>query len=56
MKVAAAYELPIVITSDAHQPEDCGKFYEEASAYVKSFGYKKIARFDKRQREIVDLI
>jgi histidinol-phosphatase (PHP family) len=56
MKVAAAYDLPIVITSDAHQPEDCGKFYEEAAEYIRGFGYKKIARFDKRRREIVDLI
>lgn len=56
MKIAAAYELPIVITSDAHQPEDCGKFYEEAIIYVKNFGYKKIARFEKRRRELVDLI
>ena len=55
MKVAAAYKLPIVITSDAHRPEDCGKFYEDATDYVRSFGYKKIARFDKRRREIVDL-
>ena len=55
MKVAAAYDLPIVITSDAHQPEDCGKFYEEACDYVRSFGYKKIARFNGRARELVDL-
>ena len=55
MRVAATHDLPIVITSDAHRPEDCGKFYEEASAYVRSFGYKQIARFDKRRRELVDL-
>ena len=55
MKVAAAYNLPIVITSDAHRPEDCGKFYEEATAYVRGFGFDKIARFDKRRRELVDL-
>lgn len=55
MKVAAAYELPIVITSDAHRPEDCGKFYEDAINYVRGFGYKKIARYEKRRREIVDL-
>ena len=55
MKVAAAYELPIVISSDAHRPEDCGKFYEDATAYVRTFGYKKIARFSKRHRELVDL-
>ena len=56
MKVAAAHGLPIVITSDAHRPEDCGKFYEEALAYVRGFGFDKIARFDKRRRELVKLI
>ena len=55
MKVAAAYKLPVTINSDAHQPEDCGKFFDVASDYVRSFGYKKIARFDKRARELVDL-
>ena len=55
MKVAAAYNLPIIITSDAHQPEDCGKFNAEAVEYAKSFGYKNILRFNQRQREFVDL-
>ena len=55
MKVAAAYELPIIITSDAHQPEDCGKFNAEAVEYVKSFGYKNILRFNQRRREFVEL-
>ena len=53
MKVAAAYNLPVTINSDAHKPEDCGNFNEEASDYVRGFGYKKIARFDKRHRELV---
>lgn len=55
MKVAAAYDLPITINSDAHNPADCGRYWEEACAYVQSFGYKQIARFDKRRRELVDL-
>lgn len=55
MKVAAAYGLPVTINSDAHQPEDCGKFYEEAVEYVRGFGYKKILRFSKRERELVEL-
>ena len=55
MKVAAAHELPIVINSDAHNPEDCGKFYETAIDYVRGFGYKKILRFSKRKGELVDL-
>lgn len=55
MKIAAKYEIPITINSDAHKPEDCGRFYEEAVKYVKSFGYEKIAYFNNRQRELVDL-
>lgn len=55
MKVAAAYELPIIITSDAHNPEDCGRFHDEAVEYVRAFGYDKVLRFDKRQREFVAL-
>ena len=55
MKVAAAYDLPIIISSDAHQPEDCGRFCDEAVAYVKSFGYDKVLTFNQRQREFVKL-
>ena len=55
MKIAAAYKLPVTINSDAHQPQDCGKFFEQASDYVRAFGYEKIAHFDKRHRELVDL-
>ena len=54
MKIAARYEIPITINSDAHQPEDCGKFYEEAAAYAKSFGYKTISRYKNRMREQVE--
>lgn len=55
MKVAAQYDLPIIISSDAHQPEDCGRFCDEAVAYVKSFGYEKVLHFNRRQREFVEL-
>jgi|GEM_PF-3504097 len=53
MKVAAAYKLPIIITSDAHQPEDCGKFCDDAITYVEQFGYDKTVRFTKRRREFI---
>ena len=55
MKIAAEYELPLIISSDAHKPEDCGNFCDEAIDYVKSFGYKKMLRFKDRQRESVDV-
>ncbi len=55
MRLVAEYNLPVTINSDAHRPEDCGRFFEEAAAYVRSFGIKKIARFGKRRRELVEL-
>ena len=55
MKIAAKYELPIIISSDAHKPEDCGSFCDEAIDYVKSFDYSKVLMFKDRQRKLVDI-
>ncbi len=55
MKIAAEYGLPLIISSDAHKPEDCGSYNEEAIDYVRSFGYEKIARYSHRKRELVNL-
>ena len=55
MRVAARYELPIILSSDAHKPEDCGSYNEEAIEYVRGFGYTKIARFSHRERTLVEL-
>lgn len=55
MKLAAQYDLPVITTSDAHQPQDCGAFNEEAIAYVRSFGYTTTIQFDQRKRHVVPL-
>ena len=55
MKLAAKYDLPVVTTSDAHEPEDCGRYNKEAVAYAKSFGCTKLARFEGRKRTLVEL-
>lgn len=55
MEIAAKYQLPIITSSDAHQPEDCGRFIDEAIEYARGFGYEKILRFDRRQREEVPI-
>lgn len=53
MKLAAQYGLPVITTSDAHQPEDCGRYNQLAVEYAKSFGYTGSIRFSKRQRSLV---
>ena len=55
MKLAAKYELPVITTSDAHKPEDCGAYNDEAVAYAKSYGYTQTVQFNHRRRNIVPL-
>ena len=55
MKLAAAYDLPIITTSDAHRPEDCGAYNQDAVDYSRSFGYTATIQFDHRQRHVITL-
>ena len=55
MKMAAKYDLPIITTSDAHRPEDCGAYNQQAVDYAKSFGYTTTLRLKNRQRMVVPL-
>ncbi len=55
MKIAAAHKIPITINSDAHKPEDCGKFHDEAADYARSFGYTQTVIFSGRDRGFVKL-
>ena len=56
MKVAKSYDLPLIITSDAHQPKDCGAYHEEAVAYARSFGFTEAWCFTRRQKRKMKLI
>jgi histidinol-phosphatase (PHP family) len=49
MSTAKRYGLPIIISSDAHQPEDCGRFIDKAEEYAKTFGYDEILVFTNRK-------
>ena len=55
MKMAAKYKVPIITSSDAHHPEDCGKHIDLAVEYAKSFGYKEVVVFNQRKRETREL-
>lgn len=50
LTLAREYGLPVITSSDAHKPEDCGRYIDEAVDYIKSAGYDSIATFDKRRR------
>ncbi|MBP5199606.1 MAG: histidinol-phosphatase [Schwartzia sp.] len=55
MEIAADYGLPIITTSDAHEPEDCGAYIDEAIDYARRFGYTQSVRFSGRDRAMVPL-
>ena len=55
MKMAKKYNLPIITSSDAHYPQDCGKFIDKAEEYAKSFGYKEVVQFTGRKREFREI-
>lgn len=49
MKTAKRYGLPIIFSSDAHRPEDCGRYIDKAEEYAKSFGFDELLVFTNRQ-------
>lgn len=55
MKIAHDYNLPIITSSDAHQPEHCGNYIDEAITYAKSFGYTTCLQFNQRKAKTVPL-
>ena len=55
LKLAKEYELPIITSSDAHKPEDCGAYIDDAIKYVKEYGYIEGMTFNKRKRSMVPL-
>jgi histidinol-phosphatase (PHP family) len=55
MKIAAKYKLPVMTSSDAHKPEDCGSYIDDAILYAKKYGYTESLYFTQRKREFVKL-
>ena len=51
MKYFKKHDVPVMINSDAHVPEDVGRDFDEALDFIKGFGYDKVCYFDKRDRK-----
>lgn len=47
--------IPVVLGSDAHQPERIADRFEEALEVLAEVGYREIARYDGRQRHVIPL-
>ncbi len=55
MRMAVKYDLPVITSSDAHKPEDCGRHIDDALLYLKGFGYGEILQFEQRKAVAVPL-
>lgn len=51
LKACKAADVPIVINSDAHRPEDVGADYDQAIAFAKVAGYDRLTTFSQRKRD-----
>lgn len=54
LELAAEYEIPLVIGSDAHKPQDVGADFEFAYSLIDKYANGKICVFSQRKREEVD--
>lgn len=50
MEYVGKYNIPVILSSDAHYPEHVGMNIEKAVEYVKKYGIDEIATFNKRKR------
>ncbi len=48
-----ALDIPITLSSDAHKPEEVGKYKTDTLAFAKNHGYDKCAIFKDRDRELI---
>ena len=54
LEMLAEHDIPITFGSDAHAPEQIGFSKEAMHALAKSFGYKKCATFQNRERLLIN--
>ena len=52
MKYVKEYDIPVILSSDAHYSEHVGMNIKEAAEYVKKFGIDEIVTFDRRKRTL----
>jgi histidinol-phosphatase (PHP family) len=47
-------DIPILLGSDAHNPNEVGYKFKETTNLVKNIGYNQLAHFEKRKRTYID--
>jgi histidinol-phosphatase (PHP family) len=55
LKMAREADVPLLINSDAHAPQEVGADFEKAVAAAREAGYTQTVRLNKRERSFVEL-
>jgi len=55
LKICFVNNVPVVLGSDAHSPEEVGRDFDKALYLIKKAGYKKIATFSSRRCRFINL-
>lgn len=55
LEIISKYDVPITFGSDAHLPEDAGRFIRDAYTLVKDLGFRRLTVFNRRKPEFIDL-
>jgi histidinol-phosphatase (PHP family) len=55
LEICYAEGVRVTIGSDAHSPEQVGRYMPEALDLLKSVGYREITAFDQRNKSSVPL-
>ncbi|MGB9680403.1 MAG: histidinol-phosphatase [Thermoanaerobacteraceae bacterium] len=50
MEMIREFNMPVLVNSDAHTPEDVGRDFDKAYEYIKSFGINTLYYFNKRNK------
>lgn len=56
LELAGQAGLPVVISSDAHAPGEVGRDFDRALELAKEAGIKHLARFENRQRRLIEIL
>jgi histidinol-phosphatase (PHP family) len=56
LNLASQEQIPLLINSDAHAPEEIGFRFSEARKLAKEAGYTNLVRFEKRKKIWVELV
>ena len=55
IKIIAEYDIPVIISADAHYPDQVVRHFDEAKELFKKYNIKRTAKFDKRKINIINV-